>query len=71
MVPTIPTLKHHMFLSSFDVFFISTKNQRVMFYKIDEHEMDFSTIAENLKRSLSLVLVYFYPFAGPLNIKGE
>eukprot|EP00253_Pinus_taeda_P024350 PITA_24350 len=71
VVPAIPTLKHRMFLSSLDVFFISIKNQRVMFYKIDEQEMDFCTIAENLKRSLSLVLVEFYPLAGRLDIKGE
>lgn len=71
VVPAIPTLKHRMFLSSLDLFFISQKNQRVMFYKIDEQEMDFCTIAENLKRSLSLVLVDFYPFAGRLDIKAE
>lgn len=70
VVPAIPTLKHRMFLSNLDLFFISFKNQRVMFYKIDE-EMEFSTIAEKLKRSLSLVLVDFYPFAGRLDIEGE
>jgi len=71
MVPAIPTMKHHMFLSNLDLFFISFNNQRVMFYKTDEEKMDFSTVAEKLKRSLSLVLVDFYPFAGRLDIKGE
>eukprot|EP00253_Pinus_taeda_P010973 PITA_10973 len=71
VVPAIPTMKHHMFLSSIDLFYISFNNKRVMFYKIDEEEMDFSTITEKLKRSLSLVLVDFYPFAGRLDIKRE
>eukprot|EP00253_Pinus_taeda_P008477 PITA_08477 len=71
VVPAIPTIKRHMFLSSIDLAYISFNNQRVMFYKIDEEEMDFSTITEKLKRSLSLVLVDFYPFAGRLDIKGE
>lgn len=71
VVPAISTVKHRMFLSNLDLFFISFKNQRVMFYKIDQEEMEFSTIVEKLKSSLSLVLVDFYPFAGRLDIEGD
>lgn len=69
VAPSIPTVKHRMFLSSFDMAAITTNNvQTLLFYKTPEK--GFATIIENLKRSLSLVLVDFYPFAGRLDSKG-
>jgi hypothetical protein len=68
VAPAVPTVKHRMFLSSFDLGTLVASNMRMLlFYKT---EKEFSTIVDNLKRSLSLVLVDFYPFAGRLDMKG-
>jgi hypothetical protein len=70
VVPAIPTVKQRMFLSNLDLFWIPINPvQRILFYKTSP-ENEFSTLVEMLKRSLSLVLVDFYPLAGRLDIKG-
>lgn len=68
--PAIPTVKHRMFLSNIDLALRSVKNmEMILFY---ETALEFSTIVETLKRSLSLVLVDFYPFAGRFDMnEGE
>lgn len=73
VAPAILTVKHHMFLSSVDLTMIATNNMRfVLFYKTTLlSDREFSAIVDNLKRSLSLVMVDFYPFAGRLDNKGE
>lgn len=69
VAPAIPTVKHHMFLSGFDIAALPTNNVRILlFYRTREKE--FAKIVEKLKRSLSLALVDFYPFAGRLNTNG-
>lgn len=72
IAPAFPTVKHHMFLSSFDLGAMVASNMRMLFFYKTEliPENEFSTIVESLKRSLSLVLVDFYPFAGRLDMKG-
>jgi shikimate O-hydroxycinnamoyltransferase len=72
ITPAFPTVKHRMFLSSFDLGAMVASNMRMLFFYKTEliPENEFSTIVENLKRSLSLVLVDFYPFAGRLDMKG-
>ena len=72
VVPAIPTLNHRMFLSNLDLIWIPiNKVQRLLFYKTNCHENEFSALVEMLKMSLSLVLVDFYPLGGRLDIKGE
>eukprot|EP00253_Pinus_taeda_P004889 PITA_04889 len=74
VVPAIPTVKHRMFLSMFDLNMLPFNNMRfLLFYKptASTTEKEFCVIVENLKRSLSLVLVDFYPFAGRLQLKGR
>eukprot|EP00253_Pinus_taeda_P026729 PITA_26729 len=71
VVPAIPTEKHTMFLSSLDLFWIPVINTHsLLFYKLSPG-MEFSTVTDMLKRSLSLVLVDFYPIAGRLSNKGS
>lgn len=68
IAPAIPTVKHRMFLSSIDLSMIATNNLRkLLFYKTQK---EFSTIVDELKGSLSLALVDFFPFAGRLDIDG-
>lgn len=68
IAPAIPTVKHRMFLSSIDLSMIATNNMRkLLFYKTQK---EFSTIVDELKGSLSLALVDFFPFAGRLDIDG-
>lgn len=68
IAPAIPTVKHRMFLSSIDLSMIATNNMRkLLFYKTQK---EFSTIVDELKGSLSLSLVDFFPFAGRLDIDG-
>lgn len=68
IAPAIPTVKHRMFLSSIDLSMIATNNLRkLLFYKTQK---GFSTIVDELKGSLSLALVDFFPFAGRLDIDG-
>eukprot|EP00253_Pinus_taeda_P030859 PITA_30859 len=74
VVPAIPTVRHRMFLSIFDLYSVASNNMRfLLFYKptASTTEKEFCVIVENLKRSLSLVLVDFYPFAGRLQLKGR
>ena len=72
VVPAIPTVKRRMFLSNLDLMWIPiNKVQRLLFYKTSCPDNVFSALVDMLKRSLSLVLVDFYPLAGRLNIKGE
>jgi shikimate O-hydroxycinnamoyltransferase len=61
-----------MFLSNLDVRWITFNNMKLLlFYKTESRE-EFCKIVETLKRSLSSVLVDFYPFAGRLDIqRGE
>jgi hypothetical protein len=73
VAPAIPTVKHSMFLSAIDIACLPFKNMgMLLFYKtpVVTAEKDLPTMVEKLKRSLSLVLVDFYPFAGRLDIKG-
>lgn len=71
MVPAIPTVKHRMFLSNLDLLWIPCSQvHRLLFYKTSS-ENEFSALVDMLKRSLSLVLVDFYPLAGRLDIKGK
>lgn len=70
VAPAIPTVKHNMFLSNLDLIWIPLINfHSLLFYKLNP-ELEFSTVKEMLKRSLSLVLVDFYPIAGRLSTKG-
>ncbi|XP_057833148.2 hydroxycinnamoyltransferase [Cryptomeria japonica] len=70
VAPTIPTERHSMFLSNLDLLWLPINNvQRILFYTISP-ENQYSSIVESLKKSLSSVLVYFYPLAGRLD-KGE
>lgn len=70
VVPASPSVKRRMFLSNLDLFWIPTNNvQRLLFYKTSFPENEFAKLVETLKRSLSLVLVDFYPLAGRLDIK--
>eukprot|EP00253_Pinus_taeda_P007615 PITA_07615 len=74
VVPAIPTVKHRMFLSIFDLYSVASNNMRFLFFykpTASTTEKEFCVIVENLKRSLSLVLVDFYPFAGRLQLKGR
>jgi len=71
VAPAIPTVKHSMFLSNLDLIWIPVANvQTLLFYKINP-EMEFTTVTDVLKRSLSLVLMDFYPIAGRLSTKGS
>ncbi|GLJ43004.1 hypothetical protein SUGI_0892530 [Cryptomeria japonica] len=70
VAPAIPTERHPMFLPNIDLLWLPINNvQRILFYKISP-ENQYSSIVEGLKKSLSSVLVYFYPLAGRLD-KGE
>ncbi|GLJ43862.1 hypothetical protein SUGI_0914240 [Cryptomeria japonica] len=66
--PAVPTLRQSMFLSSLDLLFLPFHNiQRLLFYRLT-HANDYSSVIENLKNGLSLVLVHFYPLAGQMKI---
>lgn len=70
VVPATPTVRHPMFLSNLDLRWINFNNaQFLLFYKTESLQEEFRKIVETLKRSLSAVLVDFYPFAGRLDIK--
>lgn len=69
VAPLIPTVRHRMFLSSLDIFWITNNNIRYLFFYKTRGLEEFSTIVETLKGSLSSVLVDFYPFAGRLDIQ--
>lgn len=70
VAPAIPTARHRMFLSNLDLCFVPYNNtHKLLFYKISTPDAEISMIVELLKRSLSLVLVDFYPFAGRLEIE--
>lgn len=72
VAPATPTVKHHrMFLSSLDLRSAIYNNMRVVLFYKPSKETEFGFIVETLKRSLSLALVDFYPFAGRLDFKGE
>lgn len=68
VVPIMPTVRHRMFLSNLDLTFSNTR--LLLFYKTESLEDAFCKKVETLKRSLSSVLVDFYPFAGRLDIHG-
>lgn len=68
VVPIIPTVRHRMFLSNLDLTFSNTRF--LLFYKTGSMGDEFCKKVETLKRSLSSVLVDFYPFAGRLDIHG-
>jgi hypothetical protein len=59
-----------MFLSNLDISWIACNNTRFLFFYKTGSLEEFCTIVETLKRSLSSVLVDFYPFAGRLDIQG-
>ncbi|GLJ43005.1 hypothetical protein SUGI_0892540 [Cryptomeria japonica] len=70
VAPVIPTERHPMFLANIDLLWLPVNNvQRILFYRIPP-ENQYPSIVESLKKSLSSVLVYFYPLAGRLD-KGE
>nr|ABR17740.1 unknown [Picea sitchensis] len=71
VVPAVPTVKRSMFLSNLDLIWIPIANSHsVLFYKTNP-EMEFTTVTDMLKRSLSSVLVDFYPVAGRLSTKAS
>lgn len=71
VAPAIPTAQHSMFLSNVDLIWIPVANvQTLLFYKLSP-DMEFTAVTDMLKRSLSLVLVDFYPVAGRLSTKGS
>eukprot|EP01018_Ginkgo_biloba_P000764 Gb_31627 [translate_table: standard] len=58
-----------MFLSAFDLKHLNAQyNQTLLMYKCGTEDAEYHSIVEQLKSSLSSVLVYFYPFAGRLVI---
>ncbi|GLJ34179.1 hypothetical protein SUGI_0687020 [Cryptomeria japonica] len=66
--PAIPTPTQTMFLSNVDLLWLPVNNvQNLVFYKISPL-VDYNSLIEGLKKSLSSVLVYFYPLAGRLKI---
>ncbi|KAH9329742.1 hypothetical protein KI387_001850, partial [Taxus chinensis] len=69
VAPAIPTRRHRMFLSNLDFVFLSVNNvQRLLFYRVSAaggHK--YCSMVDSLKKSLSSVLVYFYPLAGRLD----
>lgn len=72
VAPAIPTVKHRMFLSNIDLALRSVKNmEMILFYETPALTTvtEFSGIVEKLKRSLSLVLVDFYPLAGRFDMR--
>eukprot|EP01018_Ginkgo_biloba_P000769 Gb_40790 [translate_table: standard] len=70
--PAIPTHKHRMFLSAFDLKYIPFKSniRTILLYKNSIDDDAYGSMVEKLKRSLSLALVHFYPLAGRL-VLGE
>ncbi|XP_059064524.1 BAHD acyltransferase DCR-like [Cryptomeria japonica] len=68
--PTIPPPTQTMFLSNLDLFWIGVdKVQSLFFYKLSPL-IEYPSVIQGLKKSLSSILVYFYPLAGRL-ITGE
>eukprot|EP00249_Psilotum_nudum_P035898 c5845_g1_i1 orf=283-1698(+) len=67
IVPATQTERHEMYLPSLDLFWRDYHfNQRVLFYKTTAEE--YGVISDALRRSLSEVMVYFYPWAGRLAV---
>ncbi|GLJ46929.1 hypothetical protein SUGI_0990330 [Cryptomeria japonica] len=67
----VPSCRQRMFLSNLDLFWLpASKPQRLLFYRLLPTN-EFSSIVDSLKKSLSSVLVHFYPFAGQLVIGQE
>ncbi|XP_059064518.1 shikimate O-hydroxycinnamoyltransferase-like [Cryptomeria japonica] len=68
--PAISSPTQTLFLSSFDLLWIPAPNvQNIFFYKLSPLT-EYTSLIQDLKKSLSSVLVYFYPLAGRLK-KGE
>ncbi|KAH9289081.1 hypothetical protein KI387_033198 [Taxus chinensis] len=64
VAPAIPTARHTMFLSNLDLIWLPiNKLPRILFYKTSQ---DYFSIVDSLQKSLSQVLVDFYPLAGRL-----
>ncbi|GLJ34176.1 hypothetical protein SUGI_0686980 [Cryptomeria japonica] len=59
-----------MFLSNLDLFWLPINNVQRLFFYTQSPLNDYSSLIQGMKRSLSSVLVYFYPLAGRLK-KGE
>ncbi|XP_057816502.1 tabersonine-19-hydroxy-O-acetyltransferase-like [Cryptomeria japonica] len=68
VAPAVQSCRQRMFLSNLDLFWLQTsKPQRLLFYRVLPAN-EYSSIVDSLKKSLSSVLVHFYPFAGQLVI---
>ncbi len=68
VVPEVPTERHSLFLSNLDILWLPINNvQRILFYRVSP-ESQYTTMVERLKKSLSSVLVHFYPLAGRLDM---
>ncbi|XP_059065153.1 hydroxycinnamoyltransferase-like isoform X2 [Cryptomeria japonica] len=62
--PAIPPPTQAMFLSGLDLFWIRVENvQTLFFYKLSP-TMEYTSLIQDLKKSLSSILVYFYPLTG-------
>ncbi|GLJ46915.1 hypothetical protein SUGI_0989890 [Cryptomeria japonica] len=71
VIPAVPSRRQSMFLSNLDLFWMPvSKPQRLLFYRLLPTN-EYSSVLDGLKKSLSSVLVHFYPFAGQLIIGQE
>ncbi|GLJ40767.1 hypothetical protein SUGI_0842910 [Cryptomeria japonica] len=68
--PAIPSPIQTMFLSNLDLYWIPFDNVQNFFFYRCSPSIQFHPLIQGLKRSLSSVLVHFYPLAGRLK-KGE
>ncbi|GLJ33985.1 hypothetical protein SUGI_0683500 [Cryptomeria japonica] len=66
--PAIITPRQTMFLSNLDLGWLLINNVQRLFFYPQSPFTKYSTLIEGLKKSLSSVLVYFYPLAGRLKM---
>ena len=74
IIPLSPSTKRHLFLSSLDIYWRELHyNKRILFYPniITTTTTTCHDAIEMLKRSLSAVLLHYYPWAGRLALDAQ
>ncbi|GLJ35436.1 hypothetical protein SUGI_0712690 [Cryptomeria japonica] len=64
--PAIPPPAKTLFLSNLDLFWIRFDSVQVFFFYKLSPVIEYTSLIQGLKKSLSSILVYFYPLAGRL-----